>query len=70
MKFNKLGQSDLEISSYCLGSMTWGEATSEDDGHWQLDFSIGNGINDEELPVSNFLTSKVNHFSCFCLSMV
>ena len=45
MKFNKLGQSDLEISSYCLGSMTWGEATSEDDGHWQLDFSIENGIN-------------------------
>ena len=45
MKFNKLGQSDLEVSSYCLGSMTWGEATSEDDGHWQLDFSIENGIN-------------------------
>ena len=45
MKFNKLGQSDLEVSSYCLGSMTWGEATSEDDGHWQLDFSIDNGIN-------------------------
>ena len=45
MKFNKLGQSDLEVSSYCLGSMTWGEATSEDEGHWQLDFSIENGIN-------------------------
>ena len=45
MKFNKLGQSDLEVSSYCLGSMTWGEATSEDDGHRQLDFSIENGIN-------------------------
>ena len=45
MKFNKLGQSDLEVSNYCLGSMTWGEATSEDDGHWQLDFSIENGIN-------------------------
>mgnify|MGYP001256302016 FL=1 len=45
MKFNKLGKSDLEVSSYCLGSMTWGEATSEKDGHWQLDFSIENGIN-------------------------
>ena len=45
MKFSKLGQSHLEVSSYCLGSMTWGEATSEDDGHWQLDFSIENGIN-------------------------
>ena len=45
MKFNKLGQSDLEVSSYCLGSMTWGEATSEEEAHWQLDFSIENGIN-------------------------
>jgi len=45
LKFNKLGKSNLEVSSYCLGSMTWGEATSEQDGHWQLDFSIENGIN-------------------------
>ncbi len=45
MKYNKLGNSNLEVSSFCLGSMTWGEATSENDGHWQLDFSLDNGIN-------------------------
>ena len=45
MKFNKLGNSELQVSSYCLVSMTWGEATSENDGHWQLDFSLDNGIN-------------------------
>ncbi len=45
MKFNKLGNSDLEVSSYCLGSMTWGEATSEEEGHWQLNYSLENGIN-------------------------
>ena len=45
LKFNKLGNSELQVSSFCLWSMTWGEATSENDGHWQLDFSLDNGIN-------------------------
>ena len=29
MKLKKLGQSDLCVSPYCLGTMTFGEATSE-----------------------------------------
>ncbi len=37
MQFKKLGNSDLEVSSYCLGTMTFGEATSEKDGHEQID---------------------------------
>ena len=45
MKFNKLGKSDLKVSSYCLGSMTFGEATSEIDSHLQIDQSIEAGIN-------------------------
>ena len=45
MKYNTLGNSDLEVSEYCLGSMTWGEASSEAIAHWQLDAAIGNGIN-------------------------
>ena len=45
MKYNQLGNSDLKVSEYCLGSMTWGEASSEATGHWQLDAAIGNGIN-------------------------
>ena len=45
MKYNTLGNSDLRVSEYCLGSMTWGEASSESDGHWQLDASIAHGIN-------------------------
>ena len=45
MKYNRLGNSDLVVSEYCLGSMTWGEASSETDGHWQLDASLANGIN-------------------------
>ncbi len=45
MKYNKLGHSDLKVSEYCLGSMTWGEASSEADGHWQLDAALDSGIN-------------------------
>ena len=45
MQFKKLGKSDLEVSSYCLGTMTFGEATSEKDGHEQIDISIDAGIN-------------------------
>ena len=45
MKLKKLGQSDLYVSPYCLGTMTFGEATSEKDGHSQIDQSISSGIN-------------------------
>ena len=45
MKYNTLGESELKVSEYCLGSMTWGEASSESIGHWQLDAAVQHGIN-------------------------
>ena len=45
MQFKNLGQSELRVSSYCLGTMTFGESTSEKDGHEQMDLSIDAGIN-------------------------
>ncbi len=45
MQFKNLGQSELRVSSYCLGTMTFGETTSEKDGHEQIDLSIDAGIN-------------------------
>ena len=45
MQFTNLGQSELRVSSYCLGTMTVGETTSEKDGHEQMDLSIDVGIN-------------------------
>ena len=45
MKYKYLGQSDLKVSIFCLGSMTWGEASTESEGQWQLDNAIANGIN-------------------------
>ena len=45
MQFKNLGQSELRVSSYCLGTMTFGESTSEKDGHEQIDLSIDSRIN-------------------------
>ena len=44
MNYKFLGNSDLKVSTYCLGTMTFGETTSEEDGHYQLDESAS-GIN-------------------------
>ena len=45
MKLKKLGNSDLRISCYCLGTMTFGETTNELDAHLQIDESLNAGIN-------------------------
>jgi aryl-alcohol dehydrogenase-like predicted oxidoreductase len=45
MKFNKLGDSSLQVSEICLGTMTWGEQNGERDAHEQLDYALSRGIN-------------------------
>lgn len=45
MKYNRLGESNLEVSEICLGTMTWGEQNSEQEAHQQLDYAIGRGVN-------------------------
>jgi len=45
MKFNKLGNTDLDVSVICLGTMTWGTQNSEKDAFEQMDYSVDQGIN-------------------------
>ncbi len=45
MDFKNLGLSDLKVSSYCLGTMTYGETTEEDDAHLQINEAVSAGIN-------------------------
>ena len=45
MKFKKLGNTDLEVSLVCLGTMTWGTQNSEKDAFEQMDYSITQGVN-------------------------
>ena len=41
----KLGQSDLEVTKICLGTMTFGEQNTEAEAHSQLDYALERGIN-------------------------
>ena len=45
MEFRKLGNTNLNVSSICLGTMTWGTQNSEKDAFEQMDYSIDQGIN-------------------------
>ena len=45
MKFKKLGNTDLDVSLICLGTMTWGTQNSEKDAFEQMDYSVNKGIN-------------------------
>lgn len=45
MDYRKLGNTDLEVSIICLGTMTWGQQNSEEEGHDQMDYALERGIN-------------------------
>ncbi|GAA6133734.1 NADP(H)-dependent aldo-keto reductase [Oceaniserpentilla sp. 4NH20-0058] len=45
MKFKKLGNTDIDVSLICLGTMTWGEQNSEAQAHEQLDYALAQDIN-------------------------
>ncbi len=45
MEFRNLGNTDLKVSLICLGTMTWGEQNSEQEGFEQMDYSLDNGVN-------------------------
>ena len=45
MKYNNLGKSKLRVSSFCLGTMTFGEQTSENEAFKQIDKVLDFGIN-------------------------
>jgi len=45
MKYSKLGNTDIEVSRICLGTMTYGEQNTEQDAHDQLDLALDRGIN-------------------------
>lgn len=45
MNYKKIGNTDLNVSEICLGTMTWGQQNSELEGRQQLDYAKSNGIN-------------------------
>lgn len=44
IEMRPLGQTGLEVTSCCLGTMTWGEQNTEAEGHAQMDYALERGI--------------------------
>ena len=45
MQMTKLGRTDIVVSKFCLGSMTWGTQNTFAEGHAQIDRALEAGIN-------------------------
>ena len=45
MKMIPLGRSDIQVSDWCLGTMTFGNQTPQADAHLQIDMALDAGLN-------------------------
>lgn len=45
MLYRKLGNTDIDISVICLGTMTWGQQNSEQQAFAQMDYALEQGVN-------------------------
>ena len=45
MNYKKLGNTGLDVSTICLGTMTWGEQNTKKDAFEQMDYAVEKGIN-------------------------
>ncbi len=65
MNRTKLGRTGIEVSDYCLGTMTFGTQTSEPDSHTQIDMALDAGIDfldtAEMYPVNPVLAETVGN---------
>jgi len=45
MNYKKLGNTELEVSTICLGTMTWGEQNTKDEAFEQMNYALDEGVN-------------------------
>lgn len=45
MRYTTLPNTDIKVSKICLGTMTWGQQNTEEEGHAQLDYAVDQGVN-------------------------
>ena len=45
MQYRKLGNTDVNVSLICLGTMTWGRQNTEAEAHEQMDYALSCGVN-------------------------
>lgn len=45
MEYRKLGNTDIDVSVICLGSMTWGQQNTREQAFEQMDYARSRGVN-------------------------
>ena len=45
MRYQPLGHTGIDVSIICLGTMTWGEQNTRQEGFDQMDHARENGVN-------------------------
>ena len=45
MNYKKLGNTDLKVSTICLGTMTWGEQNTQKEAFEQMNYALDQGVN-------------------------
>jgi len=45
MNYKKLGNTSINVSTICLGTMTWGEQNNQNEAFSQMDYALENGVN-------------------------
>ena len=45
MKYTTIPNTNIEVSKICLGTMTWGNQNSQDEGFSQMDYALDQGVN-------------------------
>jgi len=45
MKYTTLPHTDIKVSKICLGTMTWGNQNTQEEGFAQMDYALDNGVN-------------------------
>jgi aryl-alcohol dehydrogenase-like predicted oxidoreductase len=45
MEYRTLGNTDIQVSAICLGTMTWGEQNTRQQAFEQMDYALSRGVN-------------------------
>ena len=45
MKYTTIPQTDIRVSKICLGTMTWGNQNTQNEGFEQMDYALEKGVN-------------------------
>ena len=43
MQYRKLGNTEIDVSVICLGSMTWGQQNTREQAFEQMDYALSQG---------------------------